>query len=141
MHIQRAWAGKGPTHPWVGTRCSLCSLLLCVCVCMACGIHPGLSCDSQSGTLRLPVGKEAVQKESWLAVEAWVSPHAPSSPSPAPTELCSQLKQQVSQALPHPVPPPGWAEQRPGTSLPGHEGPLLSRETLLWPAAWGSLFT
>lgn len=37
----------------------------------------GLSCRSQRGKLRLPVGKEAVQKENWLTGEPWASPPPP----------------------------------------------------------------
>lgn len=55
----------------------------------------GLSCRSQRGKLRLPVGKEAVQKENWLT-------ESPGPPHLLPKAVLPAPRQQVSKAHPHP---------------------------------------
>lgn len=83
------------------------------------------------------MGKEAVQKESWLTGEEladWRArglPPAPASPHPPARAVLTAPRQQVARPTPTPV-PPGWAPKGLGTSLPGREGPSLSREALLW---------
>lgn len=79
----------------------------------------GLSCRSQRGKLRLPGGKEAVQKENWLTGEPWASP-------PPPQAVLTAPRQQVSKAHPHP------SAAGLGIEGAGHGGPSLSREALLW---------